>query len=70
MEKARVETIDIFRLYLGTNVFLDFKNIFIVPSFRHNLIYIFYLNKSRYYFSFGNENFSIFKIQFRFVLVP
>mgnify|MGYP003362117995 CR=1 FL=1 len=32
-KKAKVESIGVFRLCLGTNVFLDLENTFIVPSF-------------------------------------
>lgn len=33
-KKARIEAICVFRFYLGTNIFLDLKNTFIVPSLR------------------------------------
>lgn len=33
-KKAKVIVISVFRLYLGTNIFLNLKNTFIVLSFR------------------------------------
>ena len=59
--KAKVEAIGVFRLYLGTNVFLDLENTFVVPSFRRNLVSVSCLDKFGYLCSFGNETFSIFQ---------
>ena len=47
-----MEAIDVFRLYLGTNVFLDLENV--VPSFQLNLVSTLCLNKIGYNHSFGN----------------
>lgn len=60
-KKAKIEAIGVFRLYLGTNVFLDLENTFVVPSFRRNLISVSCLDKFGYLYSFGNETFSIFQ---------
>ena len=43
-----VEVIRHFRLLLCTGFYLDLKDIFVVLSFRRNLISISYLDKSRY----------------------
>ena len=50
-----VEVIGNFRLLLSTSFYLVFKNTFVVPSFRQNLILVSYLDKFGYSCSFGNN---------------
>ena len=56
---TKVEAIGKFRLLLKTGVYLDLKETYVVLFFRWNLISISVLDKSRYYFSFGNSKFSL-----------
>ena len=53
------EAIRTFRLLLKTCVYLDLKETYVVPPFRQNLISIYVLDKSGYYYSFGNSNFDL-----------
>ena len=55
---AKVEAIGTFTL-LKTGVYLDLKETYVVLSFRRNLISISVFDKSRYYCSFGNSEFSL-----------
>ena len=54
------KAIGTFRLLLYTEYYLDLKDTFVLPSFRRNLIFISYLNKSSYSCSFGNNQFILF----------
>lgn len=58
-KKVEVEAIGKFRLLLSSGHYLDLKDTFVVPSFRRNLIFISYLDKSGYYCSFGNKEFTL-----------
>ena len=46
-----VEAIGHFRLLLGTDLYLDLKDTFIIPSFRRNLVSFSLLDKFDYYYS-------------------
>jgi hypothetical protein len=59
--KAEVEIIWHFRLFLKTYLYLDLFVTFVVPSFRHNLISIFVLDKLGFSYSFGDENFGLYR---------
>ena len=48
-KSIEVEVIGHFRLLLCIGFNLDLKDIFVVPSFRLNLILVSYLDKSGYY---------------------
>ena len=56
-----MEAIGVFMLYLGTNVFLDLENTYVVSYFQRNMVFISCLEKSGYNCSFGNGMFSIFQ---------
>lgn len=56
---VEVEAIGHFKLLLGTGYYLDLLDTFIVPSFRRNLVSVSLLDKSGYYCSFGNNQFSL-----------
>ena len=56
---VEVDVIGTFRLLLATSYYLDLKDTFVVPSFRRNLVFVLLLDKSRYYCSFGNNQFSL-----------
>jgi len=59
-EKSKnFEVIGHLRLLLGTCLYLDLKDTFIVPSFRRNLVSVSILNKFGYHCSFGNNQFSL-----------
>jgi len=57
-KSVEVEAIGHFRLLLGTGLYLDLKDAFIVPSFRQNLVSISLLVKFGYHCSFENNQFS------------
>jgi GAG-pre-integrase domain len=59
--KAEVETIWHFRLLMKTDLYLDLSYTFVVPSFRHNLISIFALDKLSFSYSFGDGMFSLYR---------
>jgi hypothetical protein len=59
-EKVEVEGIGKFRLLCRTGFYLYFDAL-VVPSFRRNLISIFYLDKNGFVCSFSNGNFSLFQ---------
>jgi hypothetical protein len=59
--KAEVETIGHFRLFMKTDLYLDLFDTFVVPSFRRNLIFIFTLDKLGFSYSFGDENFGLYR---------
>ena len=54
-KSVEVEVIGHFRLLLWIGFYLDLKDIFVVPSFRRNLILVSYLDKYVYSCSFGNN---------------
>ena len=56
---VEVQAIGHFRLSLGTGLYLNLKDTFIVPSFRQNLVYVFILDKFSYHCSFENNQFSL-----------
>ena len=58
-KSVEVEAIGHFRLLLGTGYYLDLLDTFVVPSFRWNLVSVYLLDKSSYYCSFGNNQFSL-----------
>jgi len=58
-KSIEVEAIWHFRLLLGTGLYLDLKDTFIIPSFRRNLISVSLLDKFGYHCSFGNNQFSL-----------
>ena len=58
-KSIEVETIEHFRLLLGTGLYLDLKGTFIVPSFRQNLVSVSLLDKFGYHCSFGNNQLSL-----------
>ena len=60
-KSVEVEVIGTFRLLLRTGYFLDLKDIYVVPSFRRNLVSISVLDKFGYCCSFGNGKFSLFQ---------
>ena len=55
--KAPVEVICLYRLYLESSCNLDLHETFYVSSFRWNLVSISYLDKFDYSCSFGNRKF-------------
>ena len=57
---VEVEAIGHFRLLLKTEIYLDLKETFIVPSFRRNLVSIYVMDKLGYTCSFGNSRFSLY----------
>ena len=59
--KAPVEAIGLYRLYLESGFRLDLDETYYVPSFRRNLIYVSRLDKFGYSCSFGNGKFSLLK---------
>ena len=59
-KSMEVEATGHFRLLLKTGIYFDLKEIFIVPSFRRNLVSISVLDKLGYTYSFGNSQFSLF----------
>jgi len=58
-KSVEVEAIGNFRLLLCIGFYMDLKDIFVVSSFRRNLISVSYLDKSGYSSSFGNNEFSL-----------
>lgn len=58
-KSVEVEAIRHFRLIMCTRFYLDLKDIFVVPSFRRNLILVSYLDKSGYFCSFENNMFKL-----------
>ena len=60
-KSVEVETIETFRLLLKIDYYLDLKDIFVVPSFRRNLISVSVLDNFGYCCSFGNGKFSLFQ---------
>ncbi|KAI9185891.1 hypothetical protein LWI28_011651 [Acer negundo] len=58
-KSVEVEAIRHFRLLLGTGYYLDLSDTFVVPSFRRNLVSVSLLDKSGYFCSFGNNQFSL-----------
>ena len=54
-KSVEVEVIGHFRLLLCTGLCLDLKDVFVVLSFRRNLILVSYLDKYGYSCSFGNN---------------
>src|ERR1044072_2879209 len=58
-KSVELEAIVHFRLLFCTGFYLDFKDTFVVPSFRRNLILVSYLDKSGYLCSFGNNKFKL-----------
>nr|KAJ0213750.1 hypothetical protein LSAT_V11C400160130 [Lactuca sativa] len=58
-KQVEVKAIGTFRLLLDTGVYLDFQDTCIIPSFRRNLVSVSKLDKSGYYCSFGNGEFSL-----------
>lgn len=58
-KQVEVKAIGTFRLLLDTGFYLDFQDTCIVPSFRRNLVSVSKLDKSGYYCSFGNGEFSL-----------
>jgi hypothetical protein len=59
--KAKVEVIRHFRLLMKTDLYLDLYDIFVVPSFRRNLISISALDKLGFSCSFGDEKFGLYR---------
>ena len=59
--KFPVEAVGTYRLTLDIGHHLDLSYTFYVPSISRNLIFLFKLNTSGYYFKYGNECFSLFK---------
>jgi hypothetical protein len=58
--KAEVETIGHFKILLNTGFYLNLYEIFVVSSFRRNLIFISDLNKNSFSCKFENRNFGLF----------
>jgi len=58
-KSVEVEAIGHFRLLLGIGLYLDLRDVFIVPSFRRNLVYVSLLDKFGYHCSFGNNQCSL-----------
>jgi len=58
-KSVEVEAIGHFRLLLGTGLYLDLKDTFIVLSFRQNLVSVSLLDKFGYHCSLGNNQFSL-----------
>nr|KAJ0189297.1 hypothetical protein LSAT_V11C800450030 [Lactuca sativa] len=58
-KQVEVKAVGTFRLLLDTGFYLDFQDTCIVPSFRRNLVSVSKLDKSGYYCSFGNREFSL-----------
>ena len=56
-----IEAIELFRLRLETNIYLDLDEKFYVPSFRQNLLFVSSLDKSGYSCLFGNSKFSLYQ---------
>ena len=56
---GRVEGIRTFKLLLNTAHFVDLIDSFVVPSFRHNLVYVSTLDKFGYTCTFGNRKVNI-----------
>jgi hypothetical protein len=59
--KAEVETIGHFRLLMKTGLYLNLFDIFVVPSFRRNLISIFALDKLSFSCSFRDGKFGLYR---------
>ena len=57
---VEVKAIEHFRLLLKTEIYLGLKETFIVPTFRHNLVSIYILDKLGYICSFRNSQFSLY----------
>ena len=58
-KSVEVEAIGHFRLLLGTGLYLDLKDTFIVPSSRRNLVSASVLDKIGYHYSFQNNQFCL-----------
>jgi hypothetical protein len=58
--KAEVEAIEHFNILLNTKFYLNLYKIFVVSSFRRNLIFVFGLDKNGFSCKFENRNFSLF----------
>jgi hypothetical protein len=58
--KAEVEAIGHFKILLNIIFYLDLYEIFVVPSFRRNLIFVSSLDKNDFSCKFENRNFSLF----------
>jgi hypothetical protein len=58
-KSVEVEAIVTFRLLLKTGTYLDLEETYVVPSFRRNLVFVSILDKSGYFCSFGNSQFSL-----------
>ena len=58
-KSVEVEAIGHFKLLLGTSLYLDLKDTFIVTSFRRNLVSDSLLDKFGYHCSFENNQFSL-----------
>ncbi|RDY08810.1 hypothetical protein CR513_06923, partial [Mucuna pruriens] len=59
--KVAVEAIGTFRLQLKTGFYLDLFEIFVMSSFRKNLIFISSLDKFGFSYSFGNNKVSLYQ---------
>ena len=59
-KSVEVKDIEHFRLLLKTEIYLGLKETFIVPSFRHNLVSIYILDKLGFICSFRNSQFSLY----------
>jgi len=51
-KSVEAEAIGHFRLLLGTGLYLDLKDTFVIPSFRQNLVFVSVLDKFGYHCSF------------------
>ena len=58
-KSVEIEAIGHFRLSLGTDLYLNLKDTFVVPSFRWKLVSVSVLDKFSYHYSFGNNQFSL-----------
>ena len=56
---ARIEGIRTSRLLLNTSHFINLIDYFVVPTFRHNLVYVSTLEKFGYTCTFGNRKVNI-----------
>ena len=56
---VEVQAIGHFWLSLGTGLYLNLKDTFIVPSFKRNLVSVFLLDKFGYHCSFENNQFGL-----------
>jgi hypothetical protein len=58
---SRVEAVETFRIILKSGYVLDLENVFFIPKFSRNLIYVSILDDDGFGFWFINSTFSIFK---------